>query len=128
MASEQRLERDRDERRPDMFTTAESGSGSASIYREPVNVTNAQSIVVTLHFVQDSAGHASNAVNAQMSVLIGDVGANGNVGSGDVSQVKGQVGHLVTTANFRDDVNHDGVINTTDVSIVQNQRGSSLPQ
>ena len=92
-----------------------------------VNVINAQTLVVTLNFVQDSAGHASNAVNAQMGVLIGDVGANGNVGSGDVSQVKGQVGHPVTMANFRNDVNHDGVIDGTDVSIVQKQRGSALP-
>jgi len=92
-----------------------------------VNVANAQSIVVTLNFVQDSAGHVSNAVTAQMSILIGDVGANGNVGSGDVSQVKAQVGHPVTIANFRDDVNHDGVIDSTDVSIVQKQRRSSLP-
>lgn len=92
-----------------------------------VNVTNAQSIVVTLNYVQDSLGHVSNAVNAAMSVLIGDTGANGNVGSGDVSQVKGQVGHPVTMANFRNDVNHDGVINSSDVTIVQNQRGASLP-
>jgi hypothetical protein len=92
-----------------------------------VNVTNAQSIVVTLNFVQDSLGHVSNAVNAAMSVLVGDTGANGNVGSGDVSQVKGQVGHLVTMANFRNDVNHNGVIDKTDVSIVQKQRGASLP-
>jgi hypothetical protein len=93
-----------------------------------VNVTNAQTIVVTLNNVQDSAGHISSVVNAQMSVLIGDVGANGNVGSGDVSQVKGQVGHPVTMANFRDDVNHDGVIDGTDVSTVQKQRGSALPR
>jgi hypothetical protein len=92
-----------------------------------VNVTNAQSIVVTLNFVQDSLGQVSNAVDAAMSVLVGDTGANGNVGSGDVSQVKGQVGHLVTMANFRTDVNHNGVIDKTDVSIVQKQRGASLP-
>jgi hypothetical protein len=92
-----------------------------------VNVTNAQRIVVTLNFVQDSAGHVSNAVNAQMSILIGDIGANGNVGSGDVSQVKAQVGHPVTVANFRDDVNDDGMIDSADVSIVQKQRGTSLP-
>jgi hypothetical protein len=92
-----------------------------------VNVTNAQSIVVTLNFVQDSLGQVSNAVNAAMSILIGDTGANGNVGSGDVNQVKGQVGHLVTMANFRNDVNHNGVIDNTDVSIVRKQRGASLP-
>jgi hypothetical protein len=77
--------------------------------------------------VQDVLGNVSNAVDASMSILVGDTGANGNVGSGDVSQVRGQVGHAVTTANFREDVNHDGVIDGTDVSIVQNQRGARLP-
>jgi hypothetical protein len=92
-----------------------------------VNVANAQGIVVTLNFVQDSLGHASSAVNASLSLLIGDVGGNGNVGSGDVSAVNGQVGHPVTISNFRDDVNHDGVIDSTDVTMVKNQRGAFLP-
>jgi hypothetical protein len=91
-----------------------------------VNVTNAQSIVVTLNFVQDSLGQVSNAVDAAMSVLVGDTGANGNVGSGDVSQVKGQVGPG-DHGEFRNDVNHNGVIDKTDVSIVQKQRSIAPP-
>ncbi len=93
-----------------------------------VSIANAQSIVVTLNFVQDSLGHTSSAINASMSLLIGDVGGNGNVGSGDVSAVNGQVGHPVTISNFRDDVNHDGVIDVTDVTLVKDQRGLYLPQ
>jgi hypothetical protein len=92
-----------------------------------VNVTNAQTITVTLKFVQDDAGHESDVVNARMSLLIGDVGANGNVGSGDVTSVKSQIGHPVTMVNFRNDLNHDGFINNSDVQIAQNQKGSALP-
>lgn len=92
-----------------------------------VDVANAQTIVVTLDFVQDSDGHASPAVNASMSVLIGDVSANGKVAAADVRQVKAQIGHPVTTFNFRDDVNHDGFIDATDVNNVQNRKGTTLP-
>ena len=89
-----------------------------------VNVANDQTIVVRLEFVQDSEGHASPAVDASMAVLIGDVSANGKVANNDVKQVKSQVGHPVTMFNFRDDVNHDGFIDMTDVAIVQNHKGT----
>jgi hypothetical protein len=93
-----------------------------------VNVSNAQSIVVTLNFVQDSEGHVSNTVSAAMSVLVGDTTGNGNVGSGDVRQVRAHVRQLVTAVNFRNDVNHDGVINGNDVNLVKKRRRTSLPQ
>ncbi len=92
-----------------------------------VNVGSAQSIIVTLNFVQDSLGHVSNTVNAAMSVLVGDTTNNGNVGSGDVNQVQGQVGQPVMAANFRNDVNHDGFIDGNDVSIVKKNKKTSLP-
>ncbi len=90
------------------------------------NVANDQTIVVRLEFVQDSEGHASPAVDASMSVLIGDVTANGKVTSADVKQVKAQVGHVVTMFNFRDDLNHDGFIDSFDVSIAQNHKGTAV--
>jgi hypothetical protein len=92
-----------------------------------VDVSNAQSIIVTLNFVQDSVGHVSDAVNAAMSVLIGDTTDNGNVGTADVRQVQGQLGHAVTAINFRDDLNHDGFIDANDLSIVKRQKTTSLP-
>lgn len=92
-----------------------------------VNVTNAQTITVTLNFVQDSVGNVSNAVNATMSVLVGDTTANGSVGRGDVRQVQGQLGQPVTPADFRNDVNHDGFIDGNDVNTVKKQKGTSLP-
>jgi hypothetical protein len=89
-----------------------------------VNVANAQTVTVRLDFVQDSQGHASSAVDASMSVLIGDVTANGKVAAADVKEVKAQLGHPVTMFNFRDDVNHDGFIDGTDLAIVQNHKGT----
>jgi hypothetical protein len=91
-----------------------------------VNVANAQSIVVTLDFVQDSQGHASPTVDASMSLLVGDVTDNGRVASADVKEVKAMIGHPVTIFNFRDDVNHDGFIDATDVSLVQNRKGTAV--
>jgi hypothetical protein len=92
------------------------------------NVGNAQSITVILNFVQDSVGHVSNAVNAAMSVLIGDSTDNGNVGTADVKQVQGQMGQPVTAINFRDDLNHDGSIDVNDLNIVKRQKGTSIPR
>ena len=90
------------------------------------NVTNAQTIVVTLNFVQDNVGNVSNSVNARMTILVGDTTDNGNVGKADVRQVQNQIGQPVTVANFREDVNHDGVIDANDVNLVKRQKGTSL--
>jgi len=93
-----------------------------------INVANAQNITVTLNFVQDSEGNTGDAVDGEMSILIGDTGDNGNVGSADVSEVKAQLGQPVTAMNFRDDLNHDGVIDGNDVDIVKRQKKTSLPK
>jgi len=90
------------------------------------NVATAQTIVVTLNFVQDNVGNVSNSVSAHMSILVGDTTDNGNVGKADVRQVQNQVGQPVSATNFRDDVNHDGVIDANDVSLVKRQKGTSL--
>ena len=54
-----------------------------------VNVSNLAEHNGHFNFVQDSVGHASNAVNAAMSVLVGDITDNGNVGSADVGGFRG---------------------------------------
>ena len=51
-----------------------------------------------------------------VGVLSGDTDASGAVNSSDLAQVKSQAGQPVTSANFREDVNSDGIINATDVS------------
>ena len=46
---------------------------------------------------------------------------------GDVAAVKAQVAAPVTASNFRNDVNANGVISNTDVSLTKAQVGTSLP-
>ena len=89
------------------------------------NVTDAQSIVVTLFSV--SNGVNTNNVMIPMGLLIGDVTGNGSVNSTDISQTKLQTGQAITNANFLEDINANGSINATDVSLVKLHSGTSLP-
>jgi RHS repeat-associated protein len=89
------------------------------------NVTNAQTIVVTLTDVTD--GTIMNDVIVGMGVLFSDVSGNGIVSNTDVAQCQGQVGGTVSASNFRSDVNVNGIISNTDVSLIRSQVGGGLP-
>ena len=62
-----------------------------------------------------------------MGVLIGDVTANTQVDSSDVSQVKSVSGAPVDGTNFRNDVTVNGDINASDVSLTKLKSGTGLP-
>jgi len=86
------------------------------------DVANAQTINVTLFGVNGSTN-----VVIPMGILIGDTTGNGFVNAGDVSQTKSQVGQVVGSTNFREDVNASGTITATDVAQVKANVGTSLP-
>ncbi|MEP6810739.1 MAG: dockerin type I domain-containing protein, partial [Chthoniobacterales bacterium] len=89
------------------------------------NVANAQTIAVTLNNVND--GTSTRSFTIPMSVLIGDINANGGVSASDIGQVKAMTGQTVGSGNFRDDVNASGAINASDVALVKSVAGTSLP-
>jgi RHS repeat-associated protein len=89
------------------------------------NVSNAQTIVVTMSGVTD--GTITNDVLVGMSVLLGDVNGSGDVNAGDVFLVRSQTLHDVTTSNFREDVTCDGNITSGDVSLTQQKTLTSVP-
>jgi hypothetical protein len=62
-----------------------------------------------------------------MNVLSGDVNADKTVDTADVSATRQQVGMAVTSANFREDVKVDGMIDNRDVKTVRKSLGNSLP-
>src|SRR5438067_9014727 len=112
--------------------TASVSSSSVSGSTLTVNLTgvsNAQTIFVTLSNVSD--GMHTNDVSVPMGVLLGDTTNNGSgTSSGspnDVSVTQSKVGQIVSGSNFREDVNLDGVINSTDVNLVQSKVGTKLP-
>ena len=89
------------------------------------NVSNAQTITVTLVGVSDGA--TTSDVSVQMAVLLGDTTGSGAVNSSDISQTKSQSGQLVTGSNFRTDVTASGSINSSDISLVKSKSGTGLP-
>ena len=90
-------------------------------------VANVQTLRVSLTNVSDTAGRASAAVSASMSILVGDTNRDHFTDAVDVSQIKSQSGRGVTSANFREDVNEDGFIDAVDVSLAKSKSGTSLP-
>jgi len=90
-------------------------------------VANAQKIIVTVNNVTDPYGRTLAKATVPIGILLGDVDGNKTVDNKDVNAVSGKVGASVSQTTFRDDVNVDGSINQTDVSITQGQVGNSIP-
>jgi hypothetical protein len=109
-----------------------SVSGMPTINGDTVTVNltgvgNAQKIIVTLSNVTDAYGRALASAKVPIGILLADVDGNQIVDNKDVNNVSGKVAASASLTNFRDDVNVDGSITQTDVSITQNQVGTSIP-
>ena len=102
-----------------------SGSGTTTVIVNLSGVQTAQTIEVKLTDVSDET--STNDVSVSMGVLVGDTTGDGFVNSGDIDQVKSQLGQSVTNSNFREDLNADGNINSGDVSLAKSKSGMGLP-
>jgi len=89
------------------------------------NVTNAQTITVTLNSVND--GTTTSNFTIPMSVLLGDTNGDAFVNAGDALQTRNRSGQATGATNFRSDVNTDGSVNSGDSLIVRSQSGTFLP-
>ncbi|MDQ6766152.1 MAG: dockerin type I domain-containing protein [Verrucomicrobiota bacterium] len=95
-----------------------------------VNLTgvgDAQTVMLTLSNVTDTAGHVLPSTNFQISFLRGDTNGDRIVNSGDALQTRNRSGQATDATNFRSDVNLDGFVNSGDVLLVRNGSGNSLP-
>ena len=99
--------------------------GSNEIPVSLTNVSDAQTLTITLHEVSD--GTTSNDVTLRVSLLLGDTTANGSVNASDIALTKAQSGQAVSASNFRTDVNANGSINSSDISLVKSRSGTALP-
>lgn len=117
------------------FGSAAITSGTGSVASTSINgaeviinltgVANAQTIKLTLFGVSD--GVHTNNVSVVLSVLLGDVTGSGFVSTLDGDYVEARSGQPLTTANFRDDLTADGVIDGTDVSLAESNIGTHVP-
>jgi hypothetical protein len=89
------------------------------------NVANAQTINVRLNGVTASFG--SGNVTIPMSILVGNINANGSVNATEVAQAKAWVGLTLNAVTFRADINANGAINSGDVSQIKSVVGTGLP-
>jgi uncharacterized delta-60 repeat protein len=99
-----------------------SGSGTTTITVNLAGVANAQRIAVTLSVPSDGGAD----IVVPMDVLVGDVTGNRAVNGTDVTAVK-QISHGVEGSNFRADVIANGVVNSSDISMVKFNSGTALP-
>lgn len=97
----------------------------ATVTVDLANVTNAQTLTLTLFGVSD--GTSTGDVTIPMGILLGDTTANAITNSSDISQTKAQSGIAVGASNFRNDVTVSGDINSSDIAVVKAQSGTSLP-
>jgi hypothetical protein len=91
------------------------------------NVTNAQTLTVTLSGVQDVFSQSLPDTSVSVRFLFGDTTGNGTVNASDVGQTKAASGQSVGSANFRTDVNVSSSINASDIGVVKTQVGNSVP-
>jgi hypothetical protein len=94
-----------------------------------VNIANApdvQRLVVRLAGV--SNGTTTANVDIPVRLLAGDVNNSGGVTASDIGAGKnGDSPGTVSSTNFRADVNANGTINATDVSLVKSKSGNAVP-
>lgn len=104
--------------------TNATGSGTNTATIDLANVTNAQTITVTLFRVND--GGPVRDLKVPMTVLIGDVNANRTVNASDVSSVKIRSGQATNSSNYRSDITANGQINGSDVAAVKVKSGTAV--
>ena len=90
-------------------------------------VTDVQTVTVTLTDVTDASSQVLPATSVSAGMLLGDANGDRTVTTGDVSLTRSQVGAIVTSGNFREDVKISGTITSADVRQVRSAVGHSLP-
>lgn len=107
-----------------------SGSPVISGNTMTVNLTgvaDVQRLTVTLQSVTDTNAQVMPDTAVPVNFLAADTNGNKAVNAADVAQTKAQLGQVVTSSNFRNDVNADGSISATDSAFVKSKLGNSVP-
>jgi len=95
-----------------------------SMTAQLTGVTSAE--IVTLH-TQNINGDGQSHGDVPFGFLTGDADANRVVSKPDQTLVQGQANQPVTSTNFREDLNADGRIKSSDTNIVKTNKGHSIP-
>ena len=95
-----------------------------SMTAQLTGVTTAE--IVTLH-TQNINGDGQSHGDVPFGFLVADADASRLVAKPDQTLVQGQVNQPVTSANFREDLNADGRIKSSDTNLVKTNKNHSIP-
>ena len=90
-------------------------------------VADAQTMIVVLNGVSDSAGNYSDAIATSVGVRLSDTNGDGAVNSADALQTRNASGQTTNANNFRADANCDGTVNSGDATMVRARSGQFIP-
>ena len=88
---------------------------------------NAEYLTLTLTNVHDDQGNTLPSATVTAGLLLGDINGDGVVDSNDSHQTRLDRGQATDSANFREDINTNGRIDSDDFTVVKSQRGTMLP-
>ena len=88
---------------------------------------NGSTITVTADSITDDQGNVLDSASVGLGLLLGDVNADRVVNRSDTNEAQMDKGQKTDQENFRSDVNASGHINRSDIELIRQQQGTSLP-
>ena len=88
---------------------------------------NGSTITVTAESISDDQGNVLDSASVGVGLLLGDVNADRVVNRSDTNEAQTHKGQKTDQGNFRSDVNADGRITKSDIELIRQQQGTSLP-
>ena len=88
---------------------------------------NGSTITVTAHSIIDDQGDVLESASVDLGLLLGDVNGDRVVNRRDTNEAQIHKGQKTDQQNFRNDVNADRHVTQSDVQLIQQQDGTSLP-
>ena len=88
---------------------------------------NGSTITVTADSITDDQGNVLDSASVGLGLLLGDVNADRVVNRSDYNEAQMHKGQKADEENFRNDVNANGHIEHSDIALIRQQQGTSLP-
>jgi WD40 repeat protein len=106
---------------------------SADAHKVKINLVNVahgcngSTITVTADSITDDQGNVLDSASVGLGLLLGDVNGDRVVNHSDYHEAQMHKGERADPQNFRSDVNADGHITPSDIQLIRQQQGTSLP-
>ncbi len=88
---------------------------------------NGSTITITANSISDDQGGLLSSASVPIGLLLGDVNGDRVVNRLDTNEAQMRIGQRTVQQNYRNDVNTNGHIEHSDIQLIQQQNGTSLP-